>query len=333
MALPDNSPESASSFIAGWQLVYLIFLIGFFVFVITLLSNQAPPSNGTTTPPSAISDNTSTLQVTETLTITPSLTPSTPTLTRVTETVPISPSQTPTERPFPPTITPTATPIEIGPTSIASSTSTATSDIFTPTSEPIIGRNSDNNVNVRSGPSIAYDRIGSLSENEVVTILGQAPNGEWLEVQLANGEIGWVATRFIVTSTEDQLPIPTVIVSPTPVLDPCPISITNPSDGFSFTSNSQAILSWTSGLLAPNDFYRVSFRNLDGIEIGSFQTKQTSSIKPSNPDLVGWPHPDTGEWVAGISPNLDFRWTVGVERAGRILCEADVRSLHWRIGP
>lgn len=48
-------------------------------------------------------------------------------------------------------------------------------------------------LNVRSGPGVGYARIGAVTRNTVLPVIGQAQNCGWLKVTLADGAEGWVS--------------------------------------------------------------------------------------------------------------------------------------------
>lgn len=117
------------------------------------------------------------------------------------------------------------------------------------------------------------------------------------------------------------------------VAQPCPVILTGPADGASFSSAEEIKLEWESpeGNLGPNDFYRVSFRNASGTEIDAFVTQETSSVKEGNPFIAGWPRPD-GQWLPNVRQGDNYKWTVAVQSGEDILCEAEeVRSFTWRL--
>ncbi len=47
-------------------------------------------------------------------------------------------------------------------------------------------------LNVRSGPGIIFSIITSIPFNTVVTLVGKASDGPWVQVRLADGTVGWV---------------------------------------------------------------------------------------------------------------------------------------------
>lgn len=55
-------------------------------------------------------------------------------------------------------------------------------------------------LNVRSGPSMIYERINVLSNGWQVTLLGRDSYGGWLKVRLASGQEGWVGSAYITSS-------------------------------------------------------------------------------------------------------------------------------------
>jgi len=83
--------------------------------------------------------------------------------------------------------------------------------------------------------------------------------------------------------------------------------------------------------LGPGEAYRLSFRDLDDNETDSFLTRNRSSFKPGNPNLVRWPR-DDGQWLAEVRENGSYRWSVAVVRGNQLLCESDqVWVLSWRL--
>ncbi|MEJ2580004.1 MAG: SH3 domain-containing protein [Kineosporiaceae bacterium] len=87
------------------------------------------------------------------------------------------------------------------------------------------------NVNVRSGPSTAADRIGSLKAVTQIGITGVTRSG-WSQV-VSGGKAGWVKSTYLSTSK------PKVTSAPSGVSDaPCPISSGIESG---LTSNARAV--------------------------------------------------------------------------------------------
>jgi uncharacterized protein YraI len=84
-------------------------------------------------------------------------------------------------------------------------------------------------VNVRSGPSIDYERISMLLPGETAVVVGRTEDNQWLQVSV--GEFtGWVA-YFVVSVTGEVEGIPVVIAptmtpSPSPTLTPTPVEPT-----------------------------------------------------------------------------------------------------------
>lgn len=56
-------------------------------------------------------------------------------------------------------------------------------------------------LNVRTGPSIRYDRITVIPNGTTVTYLGRASTGIWVQVRLPDGTIGWVNSRYFTSDT------------------------------------------------------------------------------------------------------------------------------------
>lgn len=117
------------------------------------------------------------------VTLTPRFT-ATPQATR---TPPPTSTFTPSVTPIPPTLTNT----------------------FTPTvPPPVIGIiTSLNTVNVRRGPAASFPAFVALTPGTGVEVLGQNPEGTWLNIKMDDGQEGWVFRELV--RIESQVPIPT----------------------------------------------------------------------------------------------------------------------------
>lgn len=90
-----------------------------------------------------------------------------------------------------------------------------------PVSTPSTVTITANSVRIRSGPSTSYDMIGSTSEGGSFQLLSS--EGDWYEIELANGKTGWVA-GWLATSSDD---IP--IVESTNNIKPATVSTSDAS--------------------------------------------------------------------------------------------------------
>lgn len=133
------------------------------------------------------------LPPTETLSPLITLTP------RVTATPQISRTPLPTF-----TFTPSETPIPPTP-----------SNTFTPTEiPPILGIISSlQSVNVRTGPSASSPAFEALDAGTRVEILGENPEGTWLNVELEDGRQGWVSAALVFIEASPT-PFPSLTPSP-----------------------------------------------------------------------------------------------------------------------
>ncbi len=68
-------------------------------------------------------------------------------------------------------------------------------------------------LNVRSGPSIIFAIITKLDYNTVVTLIGRADQGTWVQIRLANGTTGWVNSIHLRTYADLSL-LPITYVTP-----------------------------------------------------------------------------------------------------------------------
>lgn len=55
-------------------------------------------------------------------------------------------------------------------------------------------------MNVREGPGAGYLPIATVSQGEMVTLLGRNADASWVQVKLADGKTGWVSTLYITTT-------------------------------------------------------------------------------------------------------------------------------------
>ncbi|MFW6069172.1 MAG: SH3 domain-containing protein [Chloroflexota bacterium] len=106
---------------------------------------------------------------------------------------PTSPPATSTSGP--PQATATSTPIPLPPTP---------EDGFLPTvtacdPQPVL-RSLGSGVNVRSGPGLDYEVVGSLQLQEVRPIVGRAADVSWWQTVLTDGVVAWVADNVVEVS-------------------------------------------------------------------------------------------------------------------------------------
>lgn len=104
--------------------------------------------------------------------------------------------------PIPPTPTVTSDP----PPQPPAATATLTPVPPPPPPNQITGRVTANlGINVRSGPGVAFQRIGGVNLNETVTAIARNTAGDWAKVRFgpANTE-GWLAAQFVEWSADIQ---------------------------------------------------------------------------------------------------------------------------------
>ena len=76
------------------------------------------------------------------------------------------------------------------------------------------------NVNIRSGPSTEYLKIGVLQEGQTAEVLGVSPDGGWWVIKIpeaANGQ-GWVSGQYVTAQNVENVPV----VQPPPLPPPTP---------------------------------------------------------------------------------------------------------------
>ena len=65
------------------------------------------------------------------------------------------------------------------------------------------------NVNVRTNPGYLFPSLKLLAQGAAFTVLGKAPGGEWVFVQIQDGKTGWIFSQLI-ESPIDLQEIPTI---------------------------------------------------------------------------------------------------------------------------
>lgn len=79
-------------------------------------------------------------------------------------------------------------------------------------------------LNVRTGPGITFAVVTSLSYNTQVTLIGKASSGNWVQIRISDGRVGWVNALYLRSYADyNLLPITfdtSIIVPPQTVPPP-----------------------------------------------------------------------------------------------------------------
>lgn len=124
-------------------------------------------------------------------------------------------------------------------------------------------------LNIRSGPGVSFNSLGTLNPQDVVTLTGKDPNGAWLQIEFAAGPDGkgWVNAAFVQATGVENLPIigdaGEVLGTGTPEntpLPPSPTVVPAPNDNDSaqapavdvvFSANGTRALQYSSDVSSP----------------------------------------------------------------------------------
>lgn len=79
-----------------------------------------------------------------------------------------------------------------------------TAEATVPTEIPIVTVGGD--MNVRSGPGEAYDRIGGAYAGEEFVITGKSADGDWWQIEFDDQD-GWIYAPFVTATDADNVPI------------------------------------------------------------------------------------------------------------------------------
>ncbi len=75
---------------------------------------------------------------------------------------------------------------------------TAPAQVVSPTPfSPFEGKTAVDGLKLRAGPGYLFDTLVLLGQDESLTVLGQAPGGEWLQVKTADDTQGWVFAEYV----------------------------------------------------------------------------------------------------------------------------------------
>jgi hypothetical protein len=69
-------------------------------------------------------------------------------------------------------------------------------------------------VNIRSGPGIDFDVVGTLNADTPVRIVGRNPEASWWQIRLAPDKTGWVSNAVVQVSNIDSVPLAEVAGAP-----------------------------------------------------------------------------------------------------------------------
>lgn len=61
-------------------------------------------------------------------------------------------------------------------------------------------------MNVRSGPGTAYDRIGGAAEGETYDVTGKSQDGQWWQIDF-DGRSGWIFAPYVLAANVENVPI------------------------------------------------------------------------------------------------------------------------------
>ena len=201
----------------------------------------------------------------------------------------------------PPTSTPTATP--------------------TPTPIPDAVVNAEN-LNLRSGPGMVYDRLGVLEQGDPLEVTSRNLAGDWLRVIAPDGGEGWVAASLLKinvplagVATAQAPPTPTPMYTPTPTVTPTPELLLAPTllepkaDEGDFTG--WVFLKWRwERPLEKDEYFSVRVRNKKVGECHHTQVQEPA-------------------YNGGLSycPSGEYYWQVAVVRK---LCEDCPNEQKWQ---
>jgi hypothetical protein len=99
---------------------------------------------------------------------------------------------------------------------------------------------SSQRVNVREGPGVSFGSIFALDPGTGVEVLGQSEDGDWYNIQMEDGDEGWISSSLLrlqatptlppsLTPTQDETALALGTTFPTAILGGAPVTPTLPS--------------------------------------------------------------------------------------------------------
>ncbi len=119
---------------------------------------------------------------------------------------------------------------------------------------------------VRAGPSTAQPIVATLSRGAQVTVVGQSPAGDWLNVRLANGTTGWVSAQYVTVQPVAR----------------STISLPAPPTGLVRATVRDIIDGDTIGVLINDRYYRLRYIGIDAPETND----PTTGRQPFGPEAT-----------------------------------------------
>ena len=141
-------------------------------------------------------------------------------------------------------------------------------------------------INIRSGPGLTFESLGTLNPKDVVFISGQDPSGKWLLIDYTNGTEGkgWAALEFL--QVDDPAALPIIGDTEKASATPAPAGIAPaPQDGDSMQSPLATALFSTAGMNALQVSNSVSAPEGDAedwLQFSSFSENVLVEINCSN---------------------------------------------------
>lgn|GEM_PF-3270103 len=102
-----------------------------------------------------------------------------------------------------PTVTPVAPTATVTPTTTTGQRPTPLPEASTPAPS---AATANRNANLRAGPGTDFAVVGSVTQGDVLTVIGRNAASTWYEIEDATGEGGWIAA-FLVTNAPEDLPV------------------------------------------------------------------------------------------------------------------------------
>lgn len=196
------------------------------------------------------------------------------------------------------------------------------------------------NLNLRAGPGVDYEVIGSLVEGDTLDIQGRTAGKDWLEVSTTSNFEGWVSAEYVqINEDPEAIPIvepPAIPTTPTssPNINYLSPTLVSPDNGVSTRGIFPSLVWRWEGELGEDEFFEVRMWHetvpyhaaLGWVKVPQFDYGVSGErsgkyywtvvvVKGKNPKLKDWiaqsewPYPVwDGELVAELSSESEPRF-------------------------
>lgn len=175
-----------------------------------------------------------------------------------------------------------AVPVQAAPQAQSQAQAPAAAPVASPTGG--ISATANGSVNIRSGPSTGYNRVGALVAGETFRVDGRDASAGWLRGISSNNTVGWASASYLSLSYEQVIALPVVDVNSPfglaapaaqaqPVASapmPAPVVSSSPVSGFGYGGHVRGL-----------DDFTVNYMRIAGMSWAKYQIRYYQGDNPA----------------------------------------------------